>query len=91
MVRLMSVAFAVGVWQLLTVADVRCWLRFDTLPTVGEISATLLNRLGTEAYWLDLAQSLVRILTGFGLAAGAAWPPEFSWVAPDWPPTCWAH
>ncbi|CAJ1499395.1 ABC transporter permease [[Mycobacterium] kokjensenii] len=71
LVRLMSVAFAVGVWQLLTVADVRCWLRFDTLPTVGEISATLLNRLGTEAYWLDLAQSLVRILTGFGLAAGA--------------------
>ena len=27
------------------------------------------NRLGTEEYWLDLGQSLIRILTGFALAA----------------------
>lgn len=71
LLRLASVAAAVGLWQLLTAADVRWWLRFDTLPTVDEVFATLVRRLGTEAYWLDLAQSLVRILTGFGLAAVA--------------------
>ncbi|WP_408066266.1 ABC transporter permease [[Mycobacterium] nativiensis] len=71
LLRLGSVAVAVGLWQLLTAADVRWWLRFDTLPTVGEIVSTLVRRLGTEAYWLDLAQSLIRILTGFGLAAAA--------------------
>ncbi len=69
LLRLVSVTAAVGLWQLLTAADVRWWLRFDTLPTVGEIFATLLRRLGTDQYWLDLGQSLLRILTGFGLAA----------------------
>nr|WP_235653636.1 ABC transporter permease [Mycolicibacter icosiumassiliensis] len=69
LLRLGSVAAALGLWQLLTVADVRWWLRFDTLPTVDEVFTTLVRRLGTEAYWLDLAQSLIRILTGFGLAA----------------------
>ncbi len=44
-------------------------LRFDTLPTVTEIAAALVNRLGTPEYWLDLGQSLIRILTGFGIAA----------------------
>jgi NitT/TauT family transport system permease protein len=68
-VRLASVIAAVGLWQLLTVNDVRLWLRFDTLPTVTEIAAALVNRLGTQEYWLDLGQSLIRILTGFGLAA----------------------
>lgn len=71
LLRLASVAAAIGLWQLLTAADVRWWLRFDTLPTVDEVFATLVRRLGTEAYWLDLTQSLIRILTGFGLAAVA--------------------
>ncbi|MEB3068554.1 ABC transporter permease [[Mycobacterium] vasticus] len=69
LLRLASVAAAIGLWEVLTVAHVRWWLRFDTLPTVGEVTRTLLRRLGTDAYWLDLAQSLIRILTGFGLAA----------------------
>jgi NitT/TauT family transport system permease protein len=69
LVRLASVIAAVGLWQLLTVNDVRLWVRFDTLPTVTEIAAALVNRLGTQEYWLDLGQSLIRILTGFGLAA----------------------
>ncbi|OBG34184.1 ABC transporter permease [Mycolicibacter heraklionensis] len=69
LLRLASVVAALGLWQLLTAADVRWWLRFDTLPTVDEVFTTLVRRLGTEAYWLDLAQSLIRILTGFGLAA----------------------
>ena len=67
--RLTSVVAAIGLWQLLTANDVRLWLRFDTLPTVTEIVSALVNRLGAQDYWLDLGQSLIRILTGFGLAA----------------------
>jgi sulfonate transport system permease protein len=69
LVRLASVIAAIGLWQLLTANHVRVWLRFDTLPTVTQIATAFVNRLGTQAYWLDLGQSLIRILTGFGLAA----------------------
>ncbi|OFB38027.1 ABC transporter permease [Mycolicibacterium sp. (ex Dasyatis americana)] len=69
LVRLTSVVGAVVLWQLLTANHVRLGLRFDTLPTVTEIAAALVNRLGTPEYWLDLGQSLIRILTGFGIAA----------------------
>ncbi len=69
LLRLTSVVGAVVLWQLLTANDVRLWVRFDTLPTVTDVAAALVNRLGTETYWLDLGQSLIRILTGFGLAA----------------------
>jgi NitT/TauT family transport system permease protein len=69
LLRLASVAAAIGLWQLLTAGHVRFWLRFDTLPTVTEIVGALTRAVGTDAYWLDLAQSLLRILTGFGLAA----------------------
>ncbi len=72
LVRLASVAAAIGLWQLLTAAKVRLLLRFDTLPTVTEIVHALDRRLSAYQYWLDLAQSLVRILTGFGLAAVVA-------------------
>ncbi|UUO00384.1 ABC transporter permease [Mycolicibacterium novocastrense] len=68
-VRVGSVVAAVALWQVLTANDVRAWLRFDTLPTVTEVAAALTGRLGTQNYWLDLGQSLIRILTGFGLAA----------------------
>ncbi|MUM24646.1 ABC transporter permease [Mycobacterium sp. CBMA271] len=67
--RATSVAIAVLLWQLLTVNKVRFGLRFDTLPTVTEIVSALAKRIGTEQYWLDLGQSTIRILTGFGLAA----------------------
>ncbi|WP_396916855.1 ABC transporter permease [Mycolicibacterium sp.] len=69
LVRLASVLAAVGLWQLLTANNIRLGLRFDTLPTVSEIATALANRLSTQEYWLDLGQSLIRILTGFGLAA----------------------
>jgi len=69
LLRVASVAGAIGVWQLLTATHARFWLRFDTLPTVTEIVGALLRALGSHSYWLDLAQSLIRILTGFGLAA----------------------
>jgi sulfonate transport system permease protein len=67
-VRLGSVAVAVLVWQLLTANDIRFWIRFDTLPTVSEIVAAFGRQLGTDLYYLDLGQSLIRILSGFGLA-----------------------
>ncbi|MBV8789257.1 MAG: ABC transporter permease [Mycobacterium sp.] len=69
LLRLASVVAAIGLWQVLTAGKVRLLLRFDTLPTVTEIVHALQRRLGTYEYWLDLAQSLIRILTGFGLAA----------------------
>lgn len=69
LLRLPSVAAAIGLWQALTADKVRLLLRFDTLPTVTEIVHALGRRLATSEYWLDLAQSLIRILTGFGLAA----------------------
>ncbi|MBA0047343.1 ABC transporter permease [Mycobacterium sp. NPDC050853] len=68
-IRLASVGAAVLLWQLLTANKVRFGLRFDTLPTVTEIVSALTKRIGTEEYWLDLGQSTIRILTGFGLAA----------------------
>lgn len=69
LIRVASVLVAIGLWELLTAYGVRLWLRFDTLPTVTEIAAALAARVGTPEYWLDLGQSLIRILTGFGLAA----------------------
>ncbi|MDG4667663.1 ABC transporter permease [Mycobacterium sp. 236(2023)] len=69
LVRIASVAAAIGLWQLLTANDVRLWLRFDTLPTVSDIVAAFAVRVATTDYWLDLGQSLIRILTGFALAA----------------------
>ncbi|WP_405487929.1 ABC transporter permease [Nocardia sp. NBC_00511] len=69
LVRLLSVLVAVGLWQLLTSRHIRLWVRFDTLPTVTQIVHAFQHQLGTDTYYLDLGQSLVRILTGFGLAA----------------------
>jgi NitT/TauT family transport system permease protein len=71
LVRIASVVAAVGLWQVLTANHVRFWLRFDTLPTVTEIVTAFGHRLGAEDYWLDLGQSLIRILTGFAIAAVA--------------------
>jgi sulfonate transport system permease protein len=71
LVRISSVVAAVVFWQVLTANHIRLWLRFDTLPTVTEITAAFGHRLGTTEYWLDLGQSLIRILTGFAIAAVA--------------------
>ena len=71
LVRFTSVVTAVALWQVLTANHVRIWLRFDTLPTVTEILRAFGHRLATDEYWLDLGQSLIRILTGFALAAVA--------------------
>ncbi|GAB2712309.1 ABC transporter permease [Nocardia thraciensis] len=67
-VRILSVLVAVTAWQLLTANDIRIWVRFDTLPTVTQTLDALQRQWGAETYWLDLGQSLIRILSGFGLA-----------------------
>ncbi|MEU1951612.1 ABC transporter permease [Nocardia rhamnosiphila] len=68
LLRVGSVLAAILLWQVLTTADIRLWLRFDTLPSVTEVIAAFGRQLGTDVYYLDLAQSLIRILTGFGIA-----------------------
>ncbi|GII00118.1 ABC transporter permease [Planobispora takensis] len=70
-IRAASLPAAAGLWQVLTAADARLWLRFDRLPTLGEIAERFGAQLTTSLYYLDLLQSLIRILTGFGLAAVA--------------------
>ncbi|MCU1641375.1 MAG: putative transporter, permease [Nocardia sp.] len=69
LVRLTSVLLAIGGWQFLTANHIRAWVRFDTLPTVTQIVQAFRHQLGTDTFYLDLGQSLIRILTGFGLAA----------------------
>ncbi|WP_433564094.1 ABC transporter permease [Nocardia sp. CA-151230] len=69
LIRILSVLVAIGVWQFLTSQHIRLWVRFDTLPTVTRIVHAFRHQLGTDTYYLDLGQSLIRILTGFGLAA----------------------
>ncbi len=68
-IKALSVIAAVGIWQLLTAGHVRFWLRFDNLPTVTQIATKFVASLGTGQYWLDLTQSVIRIVSGFGLAA----------------------
>ncbi|MER5372367.1 ABC transporter permease [Streptomyces sp. NPDC002553] len=67
--RLLSLAAALGLWQLLTSQDVDLWLRFSQFPTVTEVAHAFADRLAGGDYWTDLADSLTRILTGFLLAA----------------------
>ena len=69
LIRVGSVAAALALWQWLTANDIRLWLRFDTLPSVGEVLSAFAVAVQSETFHLDLAQSLVRILTGFALAA----------------------
>ncbi|MFE7797400.1 ABC transporter permease [Nocardia sp. NPDC057440] len=69
LIQVASVAAAIGLWQLVTANNVRFWLRFDTLPTVTDIIAEFGQQLQKNQYYVDIAQSLIRILTGFGLAA----------------------
>ncbi|MGW0560499.1 ABC transporter permease [Streptomyces sp. NPDC003016] len=69
LLRVTSLAAALGVWQLLTSLDVNLWLRFEQFPTVGEVVSAFADRVGTAPYWQDLGHSLRRIVVGFVLAA----------------------
>ncbi|WP_051756545.1 ABC transporter permease [Nocardia sp. NRRL WC-3656] len=69
LVRVASIVVALIAWQVLTANHIRLWVRFDTLPTVTQILHRLRVQVHTDTFWLDLGQSLIRILSGFGLAA----------------------
>ncbi|MEV6598693.1 ABC transporter permease [Actinoplanes sp. NPDC051346] len=68
-VRIGSLLGALLLWQWLTAADVTLWVRFDRLPTPLAVAEQLVHVAGDPVYYQDIAQSLVRILTGFALAA----------------------
>ncbi|WP_327681396.1 ABC transporter permease [Streptomyces sp. NBC_00467] len=70
-VRALSLAGALGLWQLLTAYDVNLWLRFEQFPTVTDVARAFGDRIGSGTYWQDLTDSLTRIVTGFVLAAVA--------------------
>lgn len=69
--RAASLVTAVLVWHLLTSYDVRAWLQFDKLPAPAEVYQALVQELGTSVYYVDVLQSLVRILSGFAIASVA--------------------
>ncbi|WP_406731205.1 ABC transporter permease [Streptomyces sp. NBC_01794] len=69
--RALSLAAALGLWQLLTAFDVNVWLRFEQFPTVVDVARKFGERIGSGPYWQDLTDSLTRIVTGFALAAVA--------------------
>lgn len=71
LVRAGSVAVVVVLWQVLTTARVEFWLHFDRLPSPVDVVAAFGRQLTTTTYYQDLAQSLIRILSGFLLAAVA--------------------
>ncbi|CAL9645910.1 ABC transporter permease [Streptomyces sp. enrichment culture] len=64
-----SLAAALGLWQLLTTFDVDPWVRFSQFPAVTDVARTFADRVFGPDYWTDLTDSLVRIVTGFVLAA----------------------
>lgn len=68
-VRALSVAAAILLWQLLTSYDVVAWLRFSRIPGPVEVLQAFRVQLASATYYQDLAQSVIRILSGFALAA----------------------
>ncbi|MFD7134064.1 ABC transporter permease [Streptomyces sp. NPDC059894] len=67
--RLLSLAVALGLWQLVTSLKIDLWLRFSQFPTVTDVTRAFADRLTGGDYWTDLTDSVTRILTGFLLAA----------------------
>ncbi len=67
--RLASLAALLTAWQLLTSHQVVAWVRFDRLPTLGQVLSDFGRQLGAGVYYADLAHSLARIMLGFALAA----------------------
>jgi NitT/TauT family transport system permease protein len=69
LLRIASIAAALGLWQVLTEYDVDVWLRFSQFPTVTDVAHAFADRLTGPDYWTDLTDSLTRIVLGFLLAA----------------------
>jgi NitT/TauT family transport system permease protein len=71
LLRALSLATAVLLWQYLTTADVQACLRFDKLPSATEVLDRWRDQVGTSTYREDLKWSLLRIGAGFTIAAVA--------------------
>ncbi|HEX4221434.1 MAG TPA: ABC transporter permease [Pseudonocardiaceae bacterium] len=69
LLRLGSLVAALGMWQLLTAGHVRFWLRFDELPTPTQVWQDFVTQLGSGQYYQDIGDSLLRVLSGFAIAA----------------------
>jgi NitT/TauT family transport system permease protein len=63
------VAAALLAWQVVTAYHIRLWMRFDRLPGPADVAREFGRDLRGGTYYLDMAQSLIRIMTGFALAA----------------------
>jgi len=70
-VRAGSLTCALLLWQWLTTANVTMWVRFDLLPSPLAVATYFGHVARDPVFYLDIAQSLVRILTGFLLATVA--------------------
>ncbi|WP_412751243.1 ABC transporter permease [Krasilnikovia sp. M28-CT-15] len=70
-IRIASLVGALLLWQWLTTAEVTVGVRFDRLPTPAAVGEYFAHVARDPVYYEDIAQSLVRILTGFALAAVA--------------------
>jgi NitT/TauT family transport system permease protein len=68
-VRAASLVAALVAWHLLTAADVRFWVRFDRFPGPLDVAREFGRQVQHGQFYGDIAQSLVRILSGFTLAA----------------------
>jgi NitT/TauT family transport system permease protein len=66
--RLASLATVLALWQWSASTGVHLWLRIDRLPSPTDVARRFGHQLHDPVYYQDVAQSLVRILTGFGLA-----------------------
>ncbi len=67
--RVVSLASGLLLWQVLTATGARIWLRFDQLPTVVEVAERFTRQVLLAEYYEDLGSSLARIGIGFVLAA----------------------
>ncbi|NUT92250.1 MAG: ABC transporter permease [Saccharothrix sp.] len=67
--RAVSLAAGLALWQVLTATGARVWLRFDQLPTVVEVAERFVQQVQVSEYYQDLGSSLARIGLGFLLAA----------------------
>ena len=59
----------VALWQWSTTTGVHLWVRVDRLPSPADLTRRFDKQLHDPVYYQDVAQSLVRILSGFGIAA----------------------
>jgi NitT/TauT family transport system permease protein len=67
-VRCLALVVAVALWHLLSANKVNFGIRFENIPTPGEVADQLGVLLGTAKFFLHIAASLERIFVGYALA-----------------------